>query len=71
MMSCLWERLIDPEALDVTLSLPRQAPKRRHKKKRIQKKWIKKYGYRTEWVNIRGHFVPNADGSYGFTGVRI
>ena len=33
-------------------------PKKRHKKKRIQKKWIKKYGY-TKHINYRVLIMDN------------
>ena len=37
---------------------------RRHKKKRIDKKWEKRYGYKLEHITLKGYKVEfNADGS--------
>lgn len=42
---------------------------RKHKKKRVNKKWIKKYGYKWKTVTIRGwHIKNNTDGTIEFMG---
>lgn len=41
---------------DVSYSSPRQVQVRRHKKKRINKKWAKRYGYKTVIVE---HMLTN------------
>ena len=45
----------DPEAASYTLicRCPYMIPKRRHKKKRINKKWAKRYGYVTKFKNVK------------------
>lgn len=51
------------------LSEPYQEQIRRHKKKRINKKWAKRYGYRLKWKNLRFSevsLVPKGHG-YEFT----
>lgn len=45
---------------------------RKHKKKRINKKWAKRYGYRTKFkdIKIEGvHFNETGCGEFEFTGV--
>ena len=41
---------------DITYSSPRQVQVRKHKKKRINKKWAKRYGYKTVLVE---HMLTN------------
>ncbi|WP_346961277.1 hypothetical protein [Clostridium sp.] len=36
-----------------------QVPKRKHKKKRIQKKWMKKYGYRNIPIPMDDVYILN------------
>lgn len=53
----------------VQLSEPYQEQIRRHKKKRINKKWAKRYGFRTKYKNLRFSevsIVPKGCG-YEFT----
>lgn len=53
----------------VQLSEPYQEQIRRHKKKRINKKWAKRYGFRTKYKNLRFSevsIVPKGQG-YEFT----
>lgn len=53
----------------VVLSEPYQEQIRRHKKKRINKKWAKRYGFRTKYKNLRFSevsLVPKGQG-YEFT----
>lgn len=53
------------------LQSPYQIQKRRHKKKRINKKWAKRYGYITIFKSVKLRdcsFVTNED-SIDFTGV--
>lgn len=54
----------------LTGKMPKQVPVRYHKKKRINKKWIKRYGYKTVYRNVRitdVHFESDSDG-YIFEG---
>lgn len=46
---------------DVTYGSPRQVQVRRHKKKRINKKWAKRYGYKTVIVE---HMLTNCSVTY-------
>lgn len=40
---------------------------RKHKKKRINKKWIKRYGYKAVWVTTKGwNFIMKTDRTYEF-----
>ena len=55
----------DPE---VEISIPVCRARRHHKKKRIRKKWLKRYGVKLEYETYRGKFTENEDGSYGFEG---
>lgn len=42
---------------------------RKHKKRRINKKWLKKYGCKWKTVTIRGwHIKSNTDGTIEFMG---
>lgn len=45
----------NPEATSYTLRCrcPYMVPKRRHKKKRINKKWAKRYGYITKFKDVK------------------
>ena len=56
---------------DVIVTIPVLIPNRYHKKKRIRKKWLKRYGVHIEEWRYQGNFVENEDGSYGFEGRRI
>ena len=56
--------------------LPERVQIRRHKKKRINKKWAKRYGYKTIYKNVQltdVHFDPSYaiadDGAVTFTGI--
>lgn len=40
-------------SLTLECSSPYQVQKRSHKKKRINKKWAKRYGYRTKFANVK------------------
>ena len=54
---------------DVEYSTPILVQCRRHKKKRINKKWAKRYGYKTETMLMRIHncrIKPNKEQSDGF-----
>ena len=46
-------QLSNPNSFTVQYSAPYQEQIRRHKKKRINKKWAKRYGYRTKFKKIR------------------
>ena len=53
------------------LEQPYQVQKRRHRKKRINKKWAKRYGYITEFKSVKLRdcsFITNED-SIDFTGI--
>lgn len=50
---------------DVTFGV--EAPKRTHRKRRIRKKWVKRYGTKTVYVTASGKFEPTEDG-FTFTG---
>lgn len=48
----------------LTGKMPKQVPVRHHKKKRINKKWIKRYGYKTVYRKARidnVHFDSDSD----------
>ena len=46
-------------------NIPKQVQVRRHKKKRINKKWVKRYGYKTVFENVKMTNVTfNPDGSF-------
>lgn len=54
------------------LASPYQVQKRRHKKKRINKKWAKRYGYKTKFktANIQDcTFISKGEGCFDVTGV--
>lgn len=54
----------------IQLSEPYQEQIRRHKKKRINKKWAKRYGFRTKYKNFKFtevSIVPRGTGVYEFT----
>lgn len=55
---------------EVVFSVPVYRANRYHKKKRIRKKWLKRYGVRVEPIEFLGKFTENEDGSYGFKGRR-
>lgn len=46
-------RLGNPNSFTMQYSSPYQEQVRRHKKKRINKKWAKRYGYRTKFKKFR------------------
>ena len=51
----LWERLMPsefPEMFDI--EYPKIVQARKHRKKRINKKWLKKYGYKQIMVRSKG-----------------
>lgn len=53
----------------ILFSLPYQEQVRRHKKKRINKKWAKRYGFRTKYRKIRipeVSIVPNFNSDYEY-----
>ena len=43
----------DATGYTLTGKCPRRVQARRHKKKRINKKWIKRYGYKTVYENVQ------------------
>lgn len=54
------------------LASPYQVQKRRHKKKRINKKWAKRYGYETRFKTVSVQdctFIPKGEGRFDITGV--
>lgn len=54
------------------LASPYQVQKRRHKKKRINKKWAKRYGYKTKFKTVSIQdctFIPKGEGYFDVTGV--
>lgn len=54
------------------LAAPYQVQKRRHKKKRINKKWAKRYGYKTNFKSVKIRdvaFIPQGYGYFDVTGV--
>lgn len=58
----------------IQLSEPYQEQIRKHKKKRINKKWAKRYGFRTKYKNFRFNevsIVPRGTGVCEFTTNRI
>lgn len=68
-MELIFDKSIrDPEVVEI--SIPVYRARKHHKKKRIRKKWIKRYGVKLEYETYRGKFTENEDGSYGFKGRR-
>lgn len=60
----------DATSYTLTGKMPKQVPVRHHKKKRINKKWIKRYGYKTVYRKViitDVHFESDSDG-YIFEG---
>lgn len=59
----LWRKLVDPTPdSDWTFGTIEQEQIRKHKKRRINKKWAKKYGYREKFKNIgKGSFTQDGD----------
>lgn len=54
------------------LASPYQVQKRRHKKKRINKKWAKRYGYKTKFKTVSIQdctFISKGEGCFDVTGV--
>lgn len=54
----------DITSYTLTGKLPRRVQARRHKKKRINKKWAKRYGYKVVYEDVRVtdvHFNRNAE----------
>lgn len=50
-----------------TIQYPKFVQMRKHKKKRINKKWIKRYGYKQIWVNSKGWKLKcHSDGTVEF-----
>lgn len=59
---------INVKAIDVDLLIPKTVQARKHKKKRINKKWLKRYGYKTVMVRSKGWRIGNShDGMVSFT----
>ena len=59
----------DATGFSVIFSQPYQVQRRRHKKKRINKKWAKRYGYVTKFKNYRMdevYFWNDENGEYDF-----
>ena len=64
----------DATSFTLTFKTPERVQARRHKKKRINKKWAKRYGYKTVFRNVRMtnvHFDPvytiREDGNISFS----
>ena len=54
-----------PKSYDIVY--PKVVQARKHKKKRINKKWLKRYGYKTIHVTSKGWKLKTyADGSFEF-----
>lgn len=54
-----------PDMCDILIQKPIQI--RKHKKKRINKKWAKKYGFKVINIESKGYkVVSNSDGEYEF-----
>lgn len=65
----LWERLMPsefPEMFDI--EYPKIVQTRKHRKKRINKKWLKKYGYKQIMVRSKGWKIRTYadDGTWEF-----
>lgn len=59
------DRAIFPDMYDV--EFVQYVQKRKHKKKRINKKWLKKYGYKTVIKKAKGwHMNVDIDGNVEF-----
>lgn len=53
------------------LASPYKVQKRKHKKKRINKKWAKRYGYETRFKTVSARYctvIPKTDGRFDITG---
>lgn len=59
------DKATKPDAYDITYIKIVQC--RTHKKKRINKKWLKRYGYKQVNITTKGwKFIGNTDGSFEF-----
>ena len=64
----LIEPIIPPEGLKYEVTFTKVVQARRHRKKRINKKWAKKYGYKQVSVKSPGwEMTTNTDGTVSFT----
>lgn len=64
----LIEPIIPPEGLKYEVTFTKVVQARRHRKKRINKKWAKKYGYKQVFVKSPGwKMTANTDGTVTFT----
>lgn len=62
----------DMSCCSMELVSPYQVQKRRHKKKRINKKWAKRYGYKTKFKTVSIQdcaFISKSEGHFDVTGV--
>lgn len=55
----------DASAITMIFSQPYQEQVRRHKKKRINKKWAKRYGYRTKYKKYQINEISYISDGYG------
>ena len=64
----LIEPIIPPEGFKHEITFTKVVQARRHRKKRINKKWAKKYGYKQVSVKSPGwKMTANTDGTVSFT----
>lgn len=65
---------VSPNPHEITLNIPIHIQHRRHKKKRVNKKWAKRYGYRTEYRELTLRDVkvtPNGYSGFELSGIPV
>lgn len=63
----------DATCVSVIFQKPYQAQRKHHKKKRINKKWAKRYGYVTKFktYHMEDVYIEQNEGALSFTGQKI